>query len=170
MVAVALKGSHRPLGLDGAVNVKWWSTSERKRAISHNSCFANARLSLLLVEGVVQFTESLEQELSLLLVDVAECLDGLGSSWGALGDFRGGTAELATVLGLLQDEHFSETLLLFRFASLGGEADGLVSGEAGGRGVVESGEVQWVGRELLSAGLGAGWLHEEATVLLSQLP
>ena len=143
---------------------------ERRRANSHMFCFAYARCSLLLVEGVVQFAESLEQELSLLLVDVAEFLDGLGRLWSALRDSLGRAAELATFLGLHQHEHFSEVLLLLRLASLSAETDGFVSGVTLRRGVVESSEIQWITGELLFPGLGAGRLHDVRTVLLSQLP
>ena len=142
----------------------------RRRAISHMFCFAYASRSLLLVESVVQSAESPEQELSLLLVDVSESVDGLGGPWGTLGDFRGGEGELATCLGLQEVEHFSEVLLLLRLSSLSADADGLFSGETLRGSVVESGEVEGITGELLAPGLGAGWLHDECTVLLSQLP
>ena len=116
----------------------------RRHAISHMFGFANPRRSLLLVEAVVQFAESLEQEGSLLLVDIGESLDGLGGLWGTLGDFLCCAGELATILGLHQDEYFSEVLLLLRLASLGGETDGLLRGETLRRGVVESGEIHGV--------------------------
>ena len=116
----------------------------RRHANSHMFGFPYARCSLLLVEGVVQLAESLEQERSLLLVDVAEFFDGLGGLWGTLGDFLCCAGELATILGLHQDEYFSEVLLLLRLASLGGETDGLLRGETLRRGVVESGEIHGV--------------------------
>ena len=68
---------------------------------------------MLLVESVVQSAQSLEQELSLLLVDVLECFDGLGSFGGTLLDRFGGAEELAAILGFLQHKHFSESFLGF---------------------------------------------------------
>ena len=52
---------------------------------------------------------------------------GLGGLWGTLGDFLCCAGELATILGLHQDEYFSEVLLLLRLASLGGETDGVLA-------------------------------------------
>ena len=66
---------------------------------------------MLLVESVVQSAESLEQELPLLLVDVLECFDGLGSFGGTLLDRFGGAEELAAILGFLQHKDFSESFL-----------------------------------------------------------
>ena len=66
---------------------------------------------MLLVESVVQSAQSVEQELSLVLVDVLECFDGLGSFGGTLLDRFGGAEELAAILVSFSTKTFLKAFL-----------------------------------------------------------
>ena len=66
---------------------------------------------MFLVEGVVKSAESLEEKCLLLLIDVCEGLNVLGGLGGTLGNGFGLAEELATVLGLFNNESLSESFL-----------------------------------------------------------
>ena len=137
---------------------------------SQISCPAAASCSLFLVESVVQSAESLHQKSLLLLVDVCESFDVLGSLGGHLIDGFGLAEELAALLGFLNYKHFSESFLGCWLASLGADANRLITSETLGCGVMEAGEIHWIAWELLISGSSTLWLHQKGTVMLGQLP